>query len=793
MNKGDKSNLDCQMTDGSKGSLSRRDFLKASSLGTGLAITSASAALTATGPMGPTAQEATTPGTDDSKGGGWYQRLYLRAHFDIGFMDVASETFSKLNIEDIVATIYDAGCHLLSFYIQGQEGWLYYPSETGLQHPKLHGRDAIGECVAACHRRGMKFLGYYVPFEWGHVSEIHPEWRMEYIGDPVPAGPRLYGSLCFNQPGCWDFILGVLRESVSKYDMDIIWFDNFWRHHCGCGSCLMRYRKETGLEMPRDFSGPANVWILKDPERPEVGLYLSHMQKWVNQWAMELTQTVKKIRPDCVVEFQLGIDGGSFGYTTGVAEIGDFISSDCVGMAYQYDHSYRLKYLRGFSRNNSFEGEITNGEHHADEVSPKEEGLLRQHFAYVLATGGVVMTLDDMWLDGSISKKKYQRVKKVNAWAQERFPYLGGEMVADVGVYTSLESMPYYAKYRHWDWGDERNDAGNGSIHQWGSMAFVQAMVREKVPFDLVFRHKLEELGRHRVIYMSNVEVLSEPEGKALREFVKSGGGLVLTYRTGLRDERLQERKNFLLAEVMGADYLETPDLTSSHIVVGEKDRAEGFFSRVDGDIPYFEVHGPQCYVQPRQGTRWLGKVGRARRPHYEDAWGPVPGMAPSKQLYDPQEIRQPAVELYFPEVVTNHPAVVLNSYGKGRVAYGAAYPHYDHIDDLHDLMMALVNWAAGGRLDATVTSNAPGPVEIISLEQAEKKRTVLHALNWQSTWPGVAAHNVEVGIKAGSRKARRAYAIEAKREVTIERDSERIHMTIPPVEVWETVVVEWE
>ena len=207
-----------------------------------------------------------------------------------------------------------------------------------------------------------------------------------------------------------------------------------------------------------------------------------------------------------------------------------------------------------------------------------------------------------------------------------------------------------------------------------------------------------------------------------MREFVQAGGGLVVTHRTGLRDDQFQERQNFLLAELMGVDFLEKPDLATSFIVVGEGDRSEGFFAGVNPEMPYFEVHDAQCYVKPRDGTRSLGKVARPRRPYMEDGFA-APGRPPVMQLIDPKEIRQAnAGYLYAPEIVTEHPAVTLNQYGKGRVAYLAAYPAYDYVDDVHDLIMALVNWAAGGKLQATGNQQrAWSCTEIITMEQLKQ------------------------------------------------------------------------
>ena len=726
----------------------------------------------------------------------WWKDNFLRVDFDMLMTDASPDALSKIDPEDMVATIADAGLQGLWGYVQDPTGWLYYPSKVGRQFPGLKGRDLVGEYVAACRKHGLKFLGYFDPQEMGVEATRHPEWRNEFPGDTVPSSPRLWGRLCYNRPGCLDFALGVVRESLTNYEIDAVWFDEFWVEPCGCADCQKRYKEETGRELPFYFNQPQMTLPLV-PDRPEYGYYSYQIQKWLDGWATAFRRTVKEVRPDCVVLFQgaaYGGRAGGKGYTVGMAEAADIITRDCASLAFQFQHSIEFKSLRSFTRYLPFDAEIPIGEHHADDVSPKQEGLLQQQYAYALSHGGTISYIDDMDWEGRISDKKYERMKKVNEWARSRFPYLGGVLVADVGLYLSQESNKYNPKWHHSRWQSRRGDAECGtefSIHNAGNVALVQAMIRENIPFDVVHRNKLGDLSRHKVMCLNNVEVLSDKEAEALREFVRDGGGLIVTHRTGLRDENNEERKNFLLANVMGADFLETPDVATSYIVVGQGDRTEGFFSDVGSKMPYFETECPQCYVTPRAETVRLGKIARPKRPYLE-AVGPGPGNPPIMQLVDPKEVRQANAFRYEAEMVTDYPAVVLNRHGKGRVAYCASYLPYDYVDNTHNLIVALVNWAAGGRLEATVTSNAPAPVEVITMEQLSKNRTVVHAVNWQPNWPGVAAHNVEVTIKTFGRRARKAYAIEAKSDVPLKGEGGRVRATFPPVNVWESLVIEW-
>jgi hypothetical protein len=265
----------------------------------------------------------------------------------------------------------------------------------------------------------------------------------------------------------------------------------------------------------------------------------------------------------------------------------------------------------------------------------------------------------------------------------------------------------------------------NFSAHNAGNVALTCALARENIPFSVIHRNRLSEPNRHFVIFLSNVEVLSEAEATALREYVLGGGGLVITHRTGLRDRRFQPLQNFALADLMGADYVEQPAVATSFAMIAPEHRKYGFFRAITDDLQYFDAHGPMVYVKPRAGAETLGVIAIPRRPYNDDGW-PTPGRPATVELLDAREPRQATIgHQYAPEIRTAHPVLVLHPFGKGRVVYYAGLPSYDYIDDTHDLIVAAMDWAAGGRLAPSVRSDAPGPVEIVTFEQTDQDRVV--------------------------------------------------------------------
>src|ERR1019366_9634807 len=69
------------------------------------------------------------------------------------------------------------------------------------------------------------------------------------------------------------------------------------------------------------------------------------------------------------------------------------------------------------------------------------------------------------------------------------------------------------------------------------------------------FRLTPEELAKFEALVLPEVEVVSDAQAGAIRDWVKQGGTLLASFKCGLLDEKRQARSNFALADVFGVDY----------------------------------------------------------------------------------------------------------------------------------------------------------------------------------------------------------------------------------------------
>ena len=128
----------------------------------------------------------------------------------------------------------------INVFAKGHHSWMYYPSETGRTHPKLH-IDLLGEMIAACKAIDVRVFAYFT-VGWSANDAIrHPEWvalqrngKSEFAEKAAALGDG-------EHPGGWaylepsgpyaDTILAQVEELVAKYpDLDGVWFDIFKAH-----------------------------------------------------------------------------------------------------------------------------------------------------------------------------------------------------------------------------------------------------------------------------------------------------------------------------------------------------------------------------------------------------------------------------------------------------------------------------------------------------------------------------------------------------------------------------------
>jgi hypothetical protein len=83
-----------------------------------------------------------------------------------------------------------------------------------------------------------------------------------------------------------------------------------------------------------------------------------------------------------------------------------------------------------------------------------------------------------------------------------------------------------------------------------------QALQQRQIPFDIIFDQQLNLLDKYFVLVLANQESLTDPAIAVIKQFVKNGGGLVLTENTGKFDGWRRLREKSMLQEMLSESKL---------------------------------------------------------------------------------------------------------------------------------------------------------------------------------------------------------------------------------------------
>ncbi|HVN80242.1 MAG TPA: beta-galactosidase trimerization domain-containing protein, partial [Terriglobia bacterium] len=108
----------------------------------------------------------------------------------------------------------------------------------------------------------------------------------------------------------------------------------------------------------------------------------------------------------------------------------------------------------------------------------------------------------------------------ISFYRKNREFYIGAKDAATVAVLRSYPSIAYH-----------------NAQAQLSAVLVEQALIQDRIPFDLIFDEHLANLSRYKVVILPGSECLSDQQLAAIRHFVENGGGLLATGEVGLYDE----------------------------------------------------------------------------------------------------------------------------------------------------------------------------------------------------------------------------------------------------------------
>jgi uncharacterized lipoprotein YddW (UPF0748 family) len=152
-----------------------------------------------------------------------------------------------------------------AFYPSQLEPWSRYLTGTPGQAPEPF-YDPLQFWIEECHKRGMELhawlnpfrvaLNHQQPLAGNHIAFQHPEWILKY-GNSLYFDPGL--------PQTREFAAQVVKDIVSRYDVDAIHFDDYFYPYPLQEDFPTRLRLHfttAGFSLKTRPTGAAKMWTL---------------------------------------------------------------------------------------------------------------------------------------------------------------------------------------------------------------------------------------------------------------------------------------------------------------------------------------------------------------------------------------------------------------------------------------------------------------------------------------------------------------------------------------------------
>ena len=136
----------------------------------------------------------------------------------------------SLQMAGINAILWQVRPKADAFYASNFEPWSVYLTGEFGKTPNPYW-DPLQFMITECHNRGMELHAWLNPYRVtntkgevkklapGHIYHKHPEWFVQYGGQTY-FDPAL--------PQCREFICAVVRDIISRYDVDAIHMDDYF-------------------------------------------------------------------------------------------------------------------------------------------------------------------------------------------------------------------------------------------------------------------------------------------------------------------------------------------------------------------------------------------------------------------------------------------------------------------------------------------------------------------------------------------------------------------------------------
>jgi hypothetical protein len=650
----------------------------------------------------------------------------------------------------------------------------FYPTQVK-HHPRsssLRDRDIAAEMIAALTKRGIRPIARIDPsMASRELYEERPEWFVQ-DKDGAPVSVHGHFITCPNGGYYRDFMMRVLEEMLTRYPFECVWanaaqFSPWHTPQCHCAVCQTKFRARTGKAIPRE-NWEDETWRQYNEWRYEC----------IAEWNAEVQALKNRVRPSCAW-IPLSQVAESWDHSRVGGWDLDYTEPYQDGIVLEAQRRYTNMFWPGLEAR------------YMRELAPdKGGGITVSYFLPWWRFYSVPAAENQMWA-GQIMAQGVMPWIHVTGYQERHFDRRGLESLralfarfrANRGTYlgnrSSAEVALVYSRHSLDNIG-QQDPTARYLDHFRGA---YNAMMDQRIPFDIVSGHRLsaEALSRYRTLVLPNAACLSDAACEALEGFVRGGGLIVSTFRTGDFDEMGNPRTEPLLKRLAGVTQTGVTWKNLRAAYASIRDPASPLLAGFEG-TDLLPVAGDIIFVRTKDEREGIAPL---------TLIPPVEGEVGSG-------ISVPEFNVI--EHVTDYPMVIDRASGAGRVIHFPWQPdligfRYG-LRDLFQLIGNAVKSASGWQ--NVVRVHGPGLIDVTVMERADL--LVVSLVNFSS--PGsfntgqrriiqelVPLHDLKLEVRApGSYTGTTARLVFGEREIPVERDGDYLHLTLQRLDAMETI-----
>jgi len=418
----------------------------------------------------------------------------------------------------------------------------FYPTKIPLHYRSkwLGNGDAFGELVTGCRKLNMVVVARTDPHAAHQdVFDAHPDWiavdaegrkRRHWVM------PELWVT-CALGPYNFEFMNEVTKEIASLYKVDGV-FSNRWAGSgmCYCEHCQANFKAAAGMDLPRT----------NNPQEPRRRAHNEWRQQRLFELARLWDSEIRKINPAAAFIPNSGggalsnLDMKTLGERTPMLVADRQARSGVTPPWAAGKNGKEFRAVGGRAPVAAlFSVGVEEQYRWKDSVQSGPEirlwaldGIANGMRPWFTKFGGVLY--DKRWL---------KVVEDVYTWHHRNERYLRNEeSLARVGLVYSQQAATYYG-------GDQARAKAEDHILGW-----YQTLIEARIPFEMVHDRLLDpqHINRFKVLILPNIAAMSDRQCQQLRDYE---GGIVATHETSLYDEWGVRRKDFGLAQLLGASF----------------------------------------------------------------------------------------------------------------------------------------------------------------------------------------------------------------------------------------------